>query len=764
MGANATGVDARVTRDSRAGPVPDRLLFRATDLAVQPAALATIAICLLLAALASALWFERVTSRDRTIAGAAGGLDLIASLAVHELQLVSRGERPTAEHLRAAIARLPEIATAGGHRVYLSDDAGYIVGSDDRSGPRPAHLADLFGENAARPVVGSGSVVCTALADGTRVMATIRGLPAGHLVVLQPSASIFWNGASISEILPAFAGLSLGGLALLTFGCQLHARRAAQAGRTCSRLRSNLETALARGRCGLWDWDLARGRISWSASLYEMLGYEQGGQDLSVHEACAIIRPLEGTFEQLVAGIAAEPTVPVDQDVQALSASGDLRRLRIRADLVLDPHDRSRHVVGIALDVTEERREAEARVKADSRLREALEALSEAFVLWDADDRLILCNSKYRQLHGFPAEVARPGTPFPVLAAASVRPMTEPSLAGPASGPAATRKTETQLPNGRWLQVSERRTRDGGVVSVETDVSDLKRNEERLLEAERRLKKSVRAAETKAQRLALIAEQNFEANLAKTEFLARLSHELRTPLTAIIGFADMMRQEVLGPLGCGRYSEYTRDIHASGIRLLEVIEGILQMSRIEAGQVEFAPELMTVSGAVEDALAAVARDIKLKGLVIDCDVAEPALIHLDGRAFHEILVQILRNACTYTEPGGTVRIRARPAAGRLNIFVADDGVGIHPEILPRLGRPYEQIESEYCRASGGTGLGLAIARSLVEMHDGSLRIRSEPGTGTVVLIHLPLVQAAANDSHRVAREIAPSRLQLVAGE
>lgn len=763
MGANANGVSARVTDVARPGSRLDRLTSWLTDIAVRPLALGAIAGLFLVAALGSAVWFERVTSRDQTIASAAGRLDLVASLTAHELRAAMLDERPTAEHLRVAISRLPAIAASQGRRLYLSDPGGFIVGAEADAERRRRQVSDIFDGTTPRPLLGTGGVFNTALSDGTPVIATMRSLASGELTVVQPLSDIMGDAQPISRILPSVAALSLCGLALLGFGCHLHARRAQQAGRTSVRLRSNLDTSLARGRCGLWDWDLARGRVAWSTSLYEILGYEPREDDLSVHEVSAILHPREGTLRQLVEQVAASASYHIDQDIRALTAAGEWRWLRIRADLVLDPHDHGRHVVGVAIDVTEDLGDAEARAGADRRLRDAVDALPEAFVLWDAEERLILCNSKYRQLHGFPPELARPGTPFSVLTAVSDHPMREPNLAGPPSPSPAARTTETRLSNGRWLQVSERRTRDGGVVLVETDVSDLKRNEARLRETERRLKASVRVAETRAQRFALIAERNYEANVAKNDFLARLSHELRTPLTAIMGFADMMRQELLGPLGCGRYVEYTRDIHASGERLLGVIEGILQMSTIEAGQVDFAPELMAVSDALDGAIGAIERDVRAKSLKVERDIDEPVLVHADGRALNEILVQILRNAAAYTREGGTVRVRVRPAGGRLNIFVADDGVGIHPDVLPRLGRPFEQVEAEYSRSSGGTGLGLAIARALVELHRGTLRIKSEPGVGTIVLIHMPLVQPPANDFQRIGAE-NPAHLRLVAGE
>ena len=257
------------------------------------------------------------------------------------------------------------------------------------------------------------------------------------------------------------------------------------------------------------------------------------------------------------------------------------------------------HLIGIAVDITEQKRLAEESATAEMRLSDAIEAISEAFVVWDADNRLVLCNSKFQSLHGLTDEAVAPGTPYEDISAAGSKPIVRMQLSSEGRAVPGARTFEAQLEDGRWLQISERRTKDGGFVSVGTNITELKRHEEKLIESEKRLKATVvdlrssqQALERQTEQLAYLAERYAEqkdraeeANQAKSEFLANMSHELRTPLNAIIGFSEMMESGMFGPLGDAKYLEYCRDISESGRYLLDVINDILDMSKIEAGRI-----------------------------------------------------------------------------------------------------------------------------------------------------------------------------------
>jgi two-component system cell cycle sensor histidine kinase PleC len=386
------------------------------------------------------------------------------------------------------------------------------------------------------------------------------------------------------------------------------------------------------------------------------------------------------------------------------------------------------------------------------RLRDAIDAISEAFVLWDADNRLVVCNSKFQQLHDLSSEVVVPGQTYAEVMRVGRPPVVQHQLMREERQDAGARTFEAQLADGRWLQINERRTKDGGYVSVGTDITALKRHEEKLLDSERRLiatvsdlKKSRQTLETQAQQLADLAERYLDqkaqaesANRAKSEFLANMSHELRTPLNAIIGFAEVMEGGMFGPLGCDKYTEYCRDIRTSGHYLLSVINDILDMSRIEAGRVDLARQPVVLDDVVARATKLVSELARSKDLKLMVERLPGATIQADERALQQILVNLLQNAVKFTALGGTVALRARHADSAINIYVEDTGIGIPREALGKLGRPFEQVETEFNRTYKGSGLGLAIARSLAELHGGALRIRSQEGIGTIVMVHLPV--------------------------
>jgi two-component system, cell cycle sensor histidine kinase PleC len=228
------------------------------------------------------------------------------------------------------------------------------------------------------------------------------------------------------------------------------------------------------------------------------------------------------------------------------------------------------------------------------------------------------------------------------------------------------------------------------------------------------------------------------AYASKTRFLANMSHELRTPLNAIIGFSEMIQRQLLGPVGNARYLEYVGGIRQSGEHLLDLINDILDMSKIEIGKYELYVEELNVGKIIRLAIHMVeGRAHEEQVRLVSDDIPDDIQIMADRRAIMQILLNLMSNAVKFTDPGGTVDIRCYRELGGVAIIVSDTGIGIPKDKLALVTLPFEQVGAEYTRNHDGTGLGLAITKDLIELHGGTLDMDSEVGVGTIVTVLLP---------------------------
>jgi len=366
-------------------------------------------------------------------------------------------------------------------------------------------------------------------------------------------------------------------------------------------------------------------------------------------------------------------------------------------------------------------------------------------VLWDHENRLVLCNSNFQNLHSLPDSAIIAGTPYESVVEAGRKHVIRSKLASEDPAVPGARTFEAQLDDGHWLQISERRTKDGGYVSVGTDITPLKQHEKKLVGSEQRLmatvtdlQQSQQKLKSQAQQLAELAQTAEEANQAKSKFLANMSHELRTPLNAIIGFSEIMESGMFGALGSDKYVEYCRDIHRSGEYLLDVINDVLDMSKIEAGRLKLDLEHVELDRELSDALRVVTTRAQDKNLEVRSKIASGICLKADRRALKQIALNLLSNAVKFTPEQGRITVRGRVSRGAVVIGIQDSGIGIARDALQKLGRPFEQVESQLTKTQHGSGLGLAIAKSLIELHGGMMRIRSTLGAGTTVVVRLPL--------------------------
>jgi len=246
-------------------------------------------------------------------------------------------------------------------------------------------------------------------------------------------------------------------------------------------------------------------------------------------------------------------------------------------------------------------------------------------------------------------------------------------------------------------------------------------------------------------------EQAETASRAKSDFLANMSHELRTPLNAIIGFAELMKSGIVGTLGHERYRSYAADIHTSGLHLLEIINDVLDLAKIEARESRLYEETLRLESIITAAMQMMAEQVERAGLGF---AREPMLslpaIRADERALRQMLLNLLSNAVKFTPRGGTIRVGAASDQTGVRLWVSDTGIGIAAADIPKLMQPFTQLDNSYRRKHRGTGLGLVLVRQLAEMHGGSVSIDSTPGQGTTVNVILPPERIVAPGADRAA--------------
>jgi two-component system, cell cycle sensor histidine kinase DivJ len=401
------------------------------------------------------------------------------------------------------------------------------------------------------------------------------------------------------------------------------------------------------------------------------------------------------------------PRLPDPHDLlAALSLLGAIMQASLMAIAAQERH--------IAADAAAEAVEARYRFLAENAL--------DLITGHSADGRIRFASPASRALAGYAPEAIE-GLSFSELAHEEDRDAVEAAFAAARNGgaPSAEIRLRTQAGTYVW---SELRCRPAGGMNEENDIVAVTRD----------------ITERKAHERDLVHARDLaeDASRAKSRFLANMSHELRTPLNAIIGFSEVMTHQLFGPVGNARYLEYAQLIHSSGSHLLELINSILDMSKIEAGRFTLSPETFDIDEIVSQALQFVTLQAERGGVSLHSSIQPQAQrIHADKRALRQILINLLSNGVKFTHDGGSVSVTVTLAAKGFEIAVSDTGEGIEAADLARLGKPFEQVENEHTRRKEGTGLGLALIRALTQLHGGTVTIQSVVGEGTTVRVVLP---------------------------
>jgi PAS domain S-box-containing protein len=430
-------------------------------------------------------------------------------------------------------------------------------------------------------------------------------------------------------------------------------------------------------------------------------------------------------------------------------------------------------IVGIRTDITEQKNTEAAIAAAQRQLADAIESISDGFVLCDRDDRLVLMNSNYRKLYPTLSDILIPGTPYETVLRTGIERGVWDADGDPEGWIRATLERhrsgdapwERRITDGRWFRMTDRCTSDGGIVGIRTDISALKDTETMLQqrvadleEARNRLERQGRELTAMATDLASARDAAEAASRAKSEFLANMSHEIRTPMNGIIGMNGLLLQTELKK----EQKEYAIAVRDSAEALLTVINDILDISKLEVGKVEIEALDFDLVDTVEAAVALFGPKANEKGIELG------VLIEPDARAgfrgdptrLRQILLNLVGNAVKFTDKGGvSVEVATLPTNGgerrRLRFAVTDTGIGIPEEVQAKLFHKFSQADGSISRQFGGTGLGLAIVKQLLELMGGEIGVESAPGRGSRFWFEIPLAPAA---NPTIGRRALPATL------
>ncbi|MGO8917057.1 MAG: PAS domain-containing sensor histidine kinase [Stellaceae bacterium] len=490
---------------------------------------------------------------------------------------------------------------------------------------------------------------------------------------------------------------------------------------------AHLLQAQAVAALGSWEYDLRTRGLACSPELLRICGWSADRRP-TLAELREALHAEDRVLlnEDVLLRHSAERSSPAARYFRVIRADGEIRHLRGRSFVAYAEQGRPLVICGTMQDVTDEVAVERAAGAEALHLRSMFEHATWGIFRTSPNGRYLSANPALARIYGYASPLELQQALTDIGGQLYVDPQRRDEFVAQMREKGAVSGFESQV-----------HRRDGAVIWISECCREVRGGDGTLLHYEGTVEEITRrkAAEQELRRTKERAEA---ANRTKSFFLANMSHELRTPLNAVLGFTEILRDELYGPLGHSRYRDYVHDIHGSGKHLLDVISNILDLTTIEAGHLvldEQDVDLAEVMGMAERVIAETARR---RGLELEVVApAEPVLLRADPTRLKQILLNLLANAVKFTDPGGLVRADVAADDSGIELRVSDTGIGIAPRDIERVMQPFEQVGGPMARKTGGTGLGLPLARELARLHGGTLSLASRRGAGTTARLWLP---------------------------
>jgi two-component system, sensor histidine kinase len=501
------------------------------------------------------------------------------------------------------------------------------------------------------------------------------------------------------------------------------------------------------GKLGHWVADMASQTLTWSPEMFVIFGIDET-PSLPFDSFVQLIHPADADAFLAARKQAVDTRGHLEHELRICRPGGDTRWIHVEADPNYADDGVCVSLFGITQDITERRRVEDELAENRRKLRDAIESISEGFVLFDRDGGLVLTNSKYREMFPQVAGALRPGASYEEVLRAGLdsglmeigaedrEAWLQRMVAWQRAG---TEPSERHLSDGRWVRVSMRRTGDGGTVGISTDITAIREAETALTRkvhdletTQARLEKLSRELASMAGDLTAAKDAAEAGSRAKSDFLAMMSHEIRTPMNGVIGMTGLLLDTPLGEEQ-RRFAIAVRDSSES---LLGIINDILDFSKLEAKRLTLDCADFEPRQVIDGVVALLQPRAREKGVSLETTVAAdlPAWLNGDAGRLRQVLLNLVGNAVKFTEHGSVaLAVTHRPLDAddiELTVEVRDTGIGMSDEVQARLFTPFTQADSSISRRFGGTGLGLAISRELVELMGGTIGVDSALGQGS----------------------------------